>query len=275
MHSTDEIVDNFSGMITRKQAQILSEELEYGYVARQGVSSKEVINVKNLLEFVSMKVSPAKSLVHNTSKQGTYTVNLEDRIYRIFNLMEYPSQARRLLRRTVVLGTENLTIKLNLFGKIAEFIDINGFEVDDLVLIKNALFDIASGELSSTGKTVINRISPSYSGITDYSTLRDGMKNISVIGKVMEIDPIRYVSRLNSDGQIAVAGCKITDHANVVTVSLWESSAIATTKLNVNDFVKFEFCGVRSRNDLPEIYCNNLSRVLVNGNLSARLKRRA
>jgi len=275
MPSEDEIVDNFSGMITRKQAQILAEGLEYSSVAQHGMPTKEVTNVKGLLEFAAMKGSPAKGFVLSASKQDIYVVNLEDRIYRIFNLMEYGHQLRKLPRRTVVLGAENSAIRLNLFGKTAEFIDINGFEAGDLILIKNVLFDIASGELRSTGKTVISRLSPSYSGITDYSMLKDGMKNISVIGKVIEIDPIKYVSRLNSEGQIAVARCKISDLVNTIAVSLWESSAIATTKLNLNDFVKLEFCSVRLRNDSLEIYCNNLSRVLVNNVLSTRLKKRA
>jgi len=275
MHSADEIVDNFSGMITRKQAQILADELEHNSVAKLGTPMKEVTNVRGLLEFAAMKGIPTGGFAQSVSVQGTYTVNLEDRIYRIFNLMDYGLQMRKPPRRTIVLGAENSTIRLNLFGKAAEFIDINGFEVEDLVLVKNVLFSIASGELRSTGKTVMSRLSPSYSGITDYSRLTEGMKNTSVIGRVIEIDPIRYVNRLNSEGQIAVAGCKISDLVNVIPVSLWESSAIVTTRLNLNDFVKLEFCSVRSRNNSLEIYCNNLSRVLVNNKLSARLRKRA
>lgn len=273
MPSTEEVIDNFLGMITRKQAQMLTNQRESGGVKKEAYPIREVTSVKSLLEFAHMKGLPEKNLLSD-AKHDIYTVNLEDRIYRIFNLVKHASQERNLPTRTMVLGSENSTVRLNLSGKISEFIDINGFEAGDLVLVKNILFEPIKSELRSTSKTVISRLSPSRLGITDYSKLLQGMKNISLIGKVIEIDPIRHVSRLNSGEQVAVAGCKITDLNETVSVSFWESSAIATTKFNLNDFIKLEFCSIHAKNNFLEVYCNNFSRVLINNGLSARLKKR-
>jgi hypothetical protein len=98
------------------------------------------------------------------------------------------------------------------------------------------------------------------------------MKNIDIIGKVVEISPIRHVSALSNGDAIAVAGCVLSDLSNTVGVSLWESSALATASMHVNGFAKIEFCSSRVRNEKIEVYANNLSRVVVGKSFAGRLR---
>src|SRR5208283_4668204 len=120
---------------------------------------------------------------------------------------------------------------------------------------------------------MISRIAPTrHETITDYSTLKDGLKNFDIIGKVIEIGPLRHVNGLGA-GQTAVSDCVITDMKTSVGVSMWGSSAIETTRIKVNDFVKMEFCSARMRNDSITLYASDLSRIVANNAFSRRLSR--
>jgi hypothetical protein len=97
------------------------------------------------------------------------------------------------------------------------------------------------------------------------------MRNIDIIGKVVEISPIRHVSAL-SGGAIAVSGCVLSDLSSTVGVSLWGSSALATASMHVNGFAKIEFCSARVRNEKMEVYASDLSRVVAGKAFAGRLR---
>ncbi len=258
-YGVTDVLDSYGGMISRKQAQ----ELSAGAGAR---SERDVTNVSAFLEYVNAK---SDNRLVRENAESAYTVNIQDRIYRIFNPMEYGKQKRR----TIVLGSEGATIRMVLRGKLVDFIDSNVFERGDIVLIRNAAYDPQRNWLTGIYNTMINKIMPSpLQPITDFSQLHEGMKNIDILGKITEIGPIRYVNRLTGEGRIAVSDCMLSDLEKSISASLWGSSALMTSKLTVNDYVKIEFCNVVSRNSNMELYANDLSRIVSSKIFAGRLR---
>jgi len=268
----ESIIDKYSGMISRAQALEIENSMQNSD-SRKGIP--DITNVATLLEIATTRVHQKDSQpLYAQEKSSPYIVNIQDIIYRIFNPTSTSMYNNRLqVSRTIVLGSEGSAIKFTLKGKLSEFIDSNVFERGDMVMIKNASFDRTSGELASMPNTMINKIMPApQSAIVDYAKLRKGMKNIDIIGKVVELGPIRYVGRLGGEGQIAVSDCVITDMENSIGASLWGSSALATSKLNASDFIKIEFCSTQLKNDRIEIYANDSSRIVSSKIFEGRLR---
>jgi hypothetical protein len=264
MSTAEEVMDRFSGMITREQAAAL----ESGGDPDEAACSR-AMDVDSLLRFIDRKraAGPLSGAV-----AGLCTVNVQDYVYRIFNPITRTAGSRQVSSRSVVLGREGRTMTLSLIGKLSEFIDIDAFERQDLIAVDNALLGLEKGELVDGRGTLISRIAPAQnSAITDYSRLKEGLRNIDVIGKIIEIGPVRYVNMLNRGRQIAVSDCVLTDLDIPVSASLWGSSAIATTRIKVNDFVKMEFCNARMRDGSLELYAGELSRVVANKAFARRL----
>ncbi|MGC8652197.1 MAG: hypothetical protein ACP5UH_03030 [Candidatus Micrarchaeia archaeon] len=261
------IIDAYGGMITRAQAM----DVEGG---RTGRATAGITTVAAFLAFVNAKDPRIGGKLFSGAQSGmAYTANIQDRLYRIFNPVTTVYGTKQQERRTVVLGSEGSTIRMELRGRLSEYIDANVFERGDLVMVRNASYDEASGALIGVQSTVISKIMPAQdSAITDYSRLSAGMKNIDVVGKIVEIGPIRYVSRLSGSGQIAVADCVISDMERSVGMSLWGSSALATSKLNVGNFIKVEFCSAVRKNDTVVIYANEFSRIVSSKVFEGRLR---
>ncbi len=261
MVSVSEVIDNYDGMITRAQASAIANNGN-DFAAKLGAD--DITSIKALSEFFSMLGRQGAPLLGKQNEKA-YTVNVQDRIYRVFNPVEYVINGRQNTKRTIVLGSEGSTMKFNIKGKLSDFIDANAFERGDMVIVKNAVLDTSTGELSSISSTMINKVMPStIMPIYDYSTLREGMKNIDIVGKVLELGPVRYVNRLTGSGQIAVVDAILSDMSSTIKASLWGSSATLTAKLNVGDFIKIEFCNIIARNGSLEIYASDLSRVVSN-----------
>ncbi len=254
MDEIADTVDRFSGMITREQAERMAASRE-----KAGTPAAEATDALRLSEFISAQRS-SKAV---RDSPAAYIVNITDKVYRVFNKVEYRRNGRNGASRIVVMGRENHTIKLNLLDRFAELADSLPISRSDVILVKNASLEMGRGELRSTNATQISVISHSEAAKAEFGDMAEGDRNVDVIGKVIEIGPIRYVSRLGGDGQIAVSECTITDAKTPLQVSLWGSSALMTTKLAINDTVKIEFCSVRSRNGRMELYASDLSRVLI------------
>ena len=254
MQSAEDVLDSFSGMITKEQAYAIANGEE------PSAHLEGFTNVQGLLEFMKA-VRGAKSSEDATK---LYTVHIEDTIYRIFNEEEGCS------KRTVTLGRLGSTINALFADRLSAVVDERGFERGDLIAVRGATLDIASERLVGTMKTTISRSRRSNLGITNFSLLKESDRNIDIVGKVSEIGPLRYVNRLGSSGQIAVADCKLTDTSDYIDVTLWGSSALLSKKMHVNDFVKIEFCSVRGIEPKLQINANELSRVLINKELAAR-----
>ncbi|MGI0133747.1 MAG: hypothetical protein ACREBW_02155 [Candidatus Micrarchaeaceae archaeon] len=254
MATVEEVVDKFTGMITPGQAQ---ELIDSGSYARH-TQNKDITSVQALLEFIST----------NRGRQPAqlYTVNIKDTVYRVFN----PVSRKRI----AVLGKEGETAKLSLSGRLSDEMDTACVERGDTIIVKSAVLDAVAGELRTDKDTSISKVSSNgfINCITDYSALRDGMRNIDVLGKLAEIGEIRHVNRLGNGGQVPVVDCVISDNRNTARLSLWESSALLVAGLNVNDIVKVEFCSVRINDGKVEIYANSLSRLLSGNALASRLR---
>ncbi len=252
MPSADEVLESFSGMITREQAAAIANG--DGLHASPG----GYISVEGILEFIKA-VRGAK---RSEEAAKLYTVNIEDTVYRIFNEIENAS------RRTLTLGRTGSTINIVVSDKLSSAIDERGFERGDLVSVIGASLDILGERLVGTKSTTMVRMRRSRSGITDFSTLKDGDRNIDIIGKVTEIGQLSSVSRLGG-GNVAVAECRISGQEGSAEVTLWGSSAMLTKRMRVGDLVKIEFCNVRSVEPKPQINANELSRVLIYNERSA------
>lgn len=267
MSDLEKVVDKFSGFITKEQAEFILKSESEADQRSTGDARKPNMNVKELLNSISSKKPQEKP-----SENGSNLVNVKDRIYRIFNPSSSNIKGREVIQRTIILGEEGSTIVLSLRDKLAEFIDINGFERGDLIMVNNVVLDYATGELKSGQNTVINRISPSKKDcITDYSLINGESRKVDIIGRIVEISSIRHVTRLGKNGEIAVASCVITDSKNLIDASFWGSSAITTTTMKTNDSVKIEFCDIRNRDGKFQIYANDDSRVTVNNAFAKRL----
>lgn len=250
-YNSEDVMDDHYGMITRAQANAMvgtSESLAPD-------AKQDRITVSDVNEFISLHKgeAPADGQAH--------TVDVEDLVYRVFNMQRIDSAGRRA-SRNVVLGTEGNTVVLSLFGASAESIDADRIERGDIVFVRGALIDLQGGSLKGANGTAISRLVPSHNAVTDFSLLSEGQRNMDVSGRVVEIGPVRYVNRL-SVGRVAVSDCAIADGSSTLPVSMWGSSALATSSIRVNSTVKVEFCSVRGRNGSVEIYAGDLSRVLV------------
>ncbi len=273
----ERIIDSYHGMISKADAErilngaigkaIDKGEASHGSAAGPASSKEKPLSASAVLEFINMNSQ------HGKNDGGRYIVDVRDYIYRIFNPVEFQMQARKGTRRAMVLGREGHAVKVTLYDKYADFVDINAFERGDVILAKNMLVDNTNMELRNTRDTLMSRIVPSQTGITDFSKLVDGQKNIDVIGKIIEIGPIRYVNTLGRESQVAVADCVITDSEAMMPVSLWGSSALMSTKMKPNDYMKIEFCSVRSRNGSAEIYAPDTSRILISKSLFNRTRK--
>ncbi len=267
MLDADKLVEKFSGFITKEQAEkILKDDNAFN---SDVFAPKKTTNVKQILDYLGKERNEKDE---NAVMENARAFNVRDRIYRIFNPSTVNAGGRETTRRKVVLGEEGSTMQLNLRDNLSDFMDINAFERGDTVSVNNVLIDHKNIELISGYGTAINRISPSkIAAITDYSAVKEEMRKVDVIGRLVEISPIRHVSRLGASGQMAVASCTITDTMNIVDVSLWGSSAIKSAALKTNDFIKIEFCDIKSREGKLQVYANDYSRILSSNALSGRL----
>ncbi|MDE1869023.1 MAG: hypothetical protein KGH60_03610 [Candidatus Micrarchaeota archaeon] len=257
MATVEEVVDRFSGMITPGQAKALIDSGNFSKYPQNG----GVTNVQALLGFTSM------SRVRQAP--GLYTLSIQDLVYRVFN----PSAGKR---RIVVLGGEGSTAKLNLSGKLSELIDDICIERGDTILLKDALLDMALEELRADKDTAISKVASGawVNCVSDYSCIKDGMKNIDISGRILEIGQVKNVGRIGSENQVPIMECTVTDSVNTAHLSLLESSAHAASMLKPDDFVKIEFCRARVNENRIDIYANSLSRVFANKEIGERLSRK-
>lgn len=267
MSDIDKVIEKFSGFITKEQADyILKSETE----SQSNITDKSIKSNMSVKELLGLTAAKKPQKVSDDDRSSI--VNVKDYIYRIFNPQSSNIKGRESTRRVVILGEEGSTMALNLRDKLSEFIDINSFERGDQVIVNNVLLNPTAGELRSGQNTIINKVNPSkLNVITDYSLIKEELRKVDVMGRILEISPIRHVSRLGKTGQIAVASCVISDSINLIDASFWGSSAITTTGLKTNDLVKMEFCDIRTRDGKMQIYVNDDSRVLASNAFANRL----
>ena len=276
--SAEDVIESLSGMVSREKAGAIANDPANPNPQTSSpndAAAADFTDVASLLEFINSKFSAMQShqlfqQQRQPTQQSTdYFVNVNDYLYRVFNQSVYDYGSRKGVKRDIVLGKEGKTIRMTLFDNLSRIIDSEAFERGDTVRIRNAVIT-QNGSLKSINKTVISRVAPSALAISDFSTLKGYEKNIDVIGKVIEIYPIKYVNRLDGSGQVGVANCTLSDSSTTIRAAFWGSSAAATADLNVNDIVKIEFCSVHMRGEDKELYVNDSSRVFSSKLLAER-----
>ena len=264
MSDIESVIDKFSGFITKDQAEYILN----GGQSNMKSKHRSDMSVREVLELIAAGVD--NKSIQDSDADTVNTVSIKDQIYRIFNHNITRVGGKEIVRRIVVLGGEGSTIPLNLSEKLSRFVDLGAMERGDYVLVRNAFVDMQKSELRSLQNTSISRVTPSIMKVvTDYSSITEEMRGIDVLGKIIEIGPIKYVNRLGNRNQIAISSCTITDSRSSIEVSCWGSCAISTANLKINDTVKLEFCDARARDGKIQVYANDNSRI-VSGDIFAK-----
>ncbi|MCL5094960.1 MAG: hypothetical protein M1168_03190 [Candidatus Marsarchaeota archaeon] len=208
----------------------------------------------------------------NNQNSLNLIIDVEDIIYRIFNPLkiENKDKTKILIKRTIIIGNENSTVKANFYNRYSQLVDELCFERGDVILIKNILLDNKTNELKTIQKTVINKTKPTQYKAVRFDLLKGYEKNIDVIGKVIEIGPLKHNVINNTD--LVSCYCILTDFTKQIFVSLFGSAALAITyNINLNDFIKIEFCNSGQKNNNIQIIANDYSRIFSNKNIKKLL----
>ncbi|MEM0106903.1 MAG: hypothetical protein QXS03_01590 [Candidatus Micrarchaeaceae archaeon] len=256
----ENLLDIYSGLISKKQAERLLEENFHG----EKMVNIEKTDALGVLVFINEVKKSGQS-------KEDYMVDINDTIYRIFNYSTSKTQAgKEIKRRVIVLGKENATVEMVLYNKFSDLIDSNCYERGNRIFIKNAILDITGNRLISGKNTIITKISQDNFSICNYKDIKESIKNADIVGKVIEIDPIRYINKFGG-GQTALCNILITDGEKTANVSLWGQTALATASLNLNEIIKIEFCNINVENNFINIRANENSRIFASKILEAKL----
>jgi len=89
-----------------------------------------------------------------------------------------------------------------------------------------------------------------------------GMRNVDVVGKVLQKYELREFNKENTSGK--VANILIGDETGVVRVVLWNKQAELINQLKEGDVVKVRGGYVRENNGRKEVHLNDLSKLIIN-----------
>ncbi len=267
MSEIEKVVEKFSGFLTREQAaQLLKEGIYYETKPVPAAKGNLEMNVVELLEH--LKEEEANPL------QNEIVVNVKDQIYRIFNPQPINADGKERARRMIVLGSEGCTIGLSISGKLSDSIDSNAFERADTILVRNAIAKTHSTMLKSINSTTISKLySQNANRITDYSLLQNEMRKVDIVGRLIEIGPVKYVERAGKSRQNTLVSCTISDSANTMDALFLGSSANAISLLKPNEILKIEFCDIRIRDGKVQVVANDDSRIISNATFADRFKK--
>ncbi len=218
-----EWVDSLSGMITRAQAAAL-----------------ETDNLRQELR----RTLDAKSLISIPSAEPrqVHELSVEDRIYRIFNQTENSGAKRPQKHRMIVIGDEGKTVKVNLNGRTSEETDMIPLMIGDLIRIDNLIFDTATQTLYSTVASNIKIIKQSTEFPGSYC-----FRGVIESAEQSRLGP--------KDGLVI----KVHDDSGTALVKIYDNH---TLTIKEGDPILIEFCSIRERDGLREIFANHDSRIL-------------
>jgi replication factor A1 len=89
-----------------------------------------------------------------------------------------------------------------------------------------------------------------------------GMRNVDVVGKVLQKYEVREFNKENTSGK--VANILIGDETGIVRVVLWHKQADMMSQLKEGDVVKVRGGYVRENNGRKEVHLNDLSKLIIN-----------
>ncbi|MGC8587176.1 MAG: hypothetical protein ACP5K9_02720 [Candidatus Micrarchaeia archaeon] len=244
----ERIIDEYSGMISRGMANAIADGEGSGKNVKIGVG-----------ELISSSELPQ-------------SVDIEDNVYRVFNKWQAHGSKNNYYRR-MVLGSEGNTVNVTLWGAHSDLADSLPIERGDTIVASNLTVRKWQGsiELASTASTSFSRVKYSSTGITDYSKIAPGSKEIDIIGKIVEVGTAHSFTTL-SGRQGSVSDCIITDGKLTMRVVLWDSSSYYANSMKPGSYVKIEFAIAKQAAGATEIHAGNNSRVLVSQKLMSRLR---
>ncbi len=245
MASAEEIMDAYSGMISKSDAEKIAGSID--------VKGQSVFDAKAVIEMAGKQIKNPKLL----------EIDVQDEVYRIFNQPVAKEGAVRW--RTVVLGKEGDTISLELRGRLSASIDFGKFERGDTIMVNRALLDTKKLKIVSFTDTTIGRVKRSANGVVELKGVAIETKNVDVSGKVTVMSQPREIPKIGSKGNTAVIDCTISQDEISADVTMWGSSAYAFIDANPNigDIIKIEFCNIKPVEGKLRIVANDSSRVLL------------
>ncbi|MBN2052296.1 hypothetical protein JW756_02225 [Candidatus Woesearchaeota archaeon] len=89
-----------------------------------------------------------------------------------------------------------------------------------------------------------------------------GMRNVDVVGKVLQKYEIREFTKDNSTGK--VANFLLGDETGVIRIVLWHKQAELMNQFNEGDVLKIRGGYVRENNGRKEVHLNDMSKLLIN-----------
>ena len=251
MKTSDDIIDGFDGLLTKEQADRLYSESR----SRPGIKEESVT-----AGYMSDLMSPgAIGILKGLEKEK---LNLEDKIYRIFNPVKKNFGNSDSVSRILVLGPEGSTVKVLLGKKLSDAIDSGLFCRGDTVIITNLTIDIRASLLRPTQKTSIKKIAVDDACIKDFSLLSAGMKNVDIVGIAIEAGPVVTLGN-SASRKFLSTYIALSDGKTSVNVACTGSSAELASKLPLNSKARIEFCDVRENNGTIEVHAGDLSRIAV------------
>jgi len=89
-----------------------------------------------------------------------------------------------------------------------------------------------------------------------------GMRNVDVVGKVLQKYELREFTKENTSGK--VANFLLGDETGVIRVVLWHKQAELLGQFNEGDILKIRGGYVRENNNRKEVHLNDMSKLIIN-----------
>ncbi|WP_440953071.1 OB-fold nucleic acid binding domain-containing protein [Methanococcoides sp. FTZ1] len=214
----EEKVEQMSGLCdTRTAAMLVAHDL--------GVTdtAKEIIKIKDI-----------------TPEIGN--VNFVAKVVSVFGVREFNRNDGTIGRvGNLMVADETGSIRLTLWDDRADLLKDKKIEVGDCMEISGYAKDGYSGTEINIGRYgVINRTDQEIEVRLDsqkISDIRDGMGDINVSGKLLDISDVRTFQKKDG-GQGRVGNILIGDETGKIRVTLWDEKVDSTKELNLNDTIE-------------------------------------
>lgn len=251
----------FSGMITKDQASDIASG-KRPFLSQGSLTGKSgsgmLLSVEGVIRFVEMQRG-IRLKKEGAGRRRNYSINVEGKVYRIFNPQTYSYNGREVKKRIVVLGTEGSTITFALFDEASDMIDSLGICRGDSLVAMGAVLDAESGEMKGVKHSRIKRGGRADSAI---ALPEDNKTDADIAGTVVDAHHEEYV-----DGHGRARGrcvrCCIRMAEKPTEIFFSGSSADAAEGLKERDTIRVEFCTLIVKDGGIEAYADDRSRVLV------------
>ncbi|MEM3661290.1 MAG: hypothetical protein QXG73_00440 [Candidatus Micrarchaeaceae archaeon] len=239
----------------------------YGLINRE--MAKSMLDTKNQRIFERISAS---SVPENIAEGSV--VDLDGKVIKVLNKTAVQGGGAGNYFRLMLLGEERNPVRVVLWRKYADLVDNMLIERNDNILAKALSVKKwqDSTEFSTTSATFFFRTKPALGGISDFSQLSSGMKNIDIIAKLLSIGSVHYFTDLKSR-QRGVVRCAITDGAIEMPLVLWGLSSGYAAVLHPGNYIKVEYASVKNGNASLEIHADDYSRILASDTFRSRMQK--